>query len=112
MKQCNGESKPAKKNEQWEKRWGGQFDLLKVLIEPLLEVEATASGKKKTLQRLEDAIGEGSVGGGSSGWAVDWGGEIFVVLTAVNMVIKVKDDIREKEKVKSKLICLIIMQFR
>ena len=52
------------------------------------------------------------MGGGSSGWAVDWGGEIFVVLTAVNMVIKVKDDIREKEKVKSKLICLIIMQFR
>ena len=38
-------------------------------------------------------------------------GEIFVVLmqtTAVNMVIKVKDDIREKEKVKSKLKCLIV----
>ena len=38
-------------------------------------------------------------------------GEIFVVLmqfTAVNMVIKVKDDIREKEKVKSKLVCLIM----
>ena len=37
--------------------------------------------------------------------------EIFVVLmqnTAVSMVIKVKDDIREKEKVKSKLICLIM----
>ena len=91
------------RQEKWEKRWGGQFDLLKVLIEPLLEVEATASGKKeeKTLQRLEDAIGEGSVGGGSGGWAVDWGGEIFVVLmqnTAVNMVIKVKDDIREKDR--------------
>ena len=51
-------------------------------------------------------------------WAEDpmggrWigGGEIFVVLmqnTAVSMVIKVKDDIREKEKVKSKLICLIM----
>ena len=40
------------------------------------------------------------------------GGEyIFVVLmqfTAVSMVIKVKDDIREKEKVKSKLKCLIV----
>ena len=57
------------RREKWEKRWGGQFDLLKVLIEPLLEVEATASGKKeeKTLQRLEDAIGEGSVVGGLGG---------------------------------------------
>ena len=51
-------------------------------IEPLLEVEATASGKKKTLQRLEDAIGEGSVGGGSDGWAVDWIGRDFCCFDA------------------------------
>ena len=34
-------------------------------------------------------------------WSVDWGGEIFVFLmqtTAVNMVIKVKGDIREKDR--------------
>ena len=39
-------------------------------------------------------------------WAEDPMGGRWI--GAVNMVIKVKDDIREKEKVKSKLICLIM----
>ena len=58
------------------------------------------------MQLVRDLWAEDPMGGRWIGL-----GEIFVVLmqtTAVNMVIKVKDDIREKEKVKSKLKCLIV----